>query len=103
MIISALIGLLVGMLVAQRFTVLILIPILFLSIFFVITIGVARGERFWTVALASVITVIAVQIGYLLGMAIHQLLVVARTNRMQPLQRRRPAQWPSVRLTQRLR
>jgi hypothetical protein len=108
MTISALVGLLLGMLLAQRFTVLILIPVMLVSIILLVSIGLGRGEQLWMVAAATTLTVIALQIGYLIGMAVHHLVVLARASRLHssslnnPLQRRREAQWPSTRLIERL-
>jgi hypothetical protein len=77
-----LIGLLVGMLIAQRFTVLILIPLIMLSIIVIGSIGVARGAAVWTILVNTGLTVIALQIGYLLGTAAHHLTVLARASRI---------------------
>ena len=82
MIMPALVSLLIGMLVAQRFKVLILLPIILLSATFTIGIEIARAERPWIVGSAAVLSIVAVQFGYLLGLAVHHLMVLARASRI---------------------
>lgn len=82
MIMPILISLLTGMLVAQQFKVLILLPIMLLSAVFTIGVGFARAERPWVIPTAAVLAIVSVQIGYLLGLAAHHLMVLARANRI---------------------
>ncbi len=80
MITPAFICLFVGMLVAQRFKVLILLPIILLSLAVTIGGGIARAETPWAIVATSVLAIVAVQIGYLLGIAAHHLMVSAGGN-----------------------
>lgn len=78
----ALISLLIGMLLAQRFKVLVLIPTLPLAAILAIGDGLAHGQAIWAIATSSVLAIVALQIGYLLGIGIHHFMVVARASRM---------------------
>jgi hypothetical protein len=93
----AIVMLLVGMALGQRFTVLILAPAIPLVLATAIGLGVARSQAPWAIALAAVVAVACLQIGYLLGLGVRQLILTARMSRMrsssfaEPPPARRPA------------
>jgi hypothetical protein len=48
----------------------ILVPAVSLVVTFVVIVGIARGDHFWSIILATVIVGTALQLGYLIGIAI---------------------------------
>jgi len=65
-IISTLAGIALGL----RHNVLIVLPGVFLAMLFAMMVGIARAEHFWSIILGMVILGIAIQFGYLVGIAI---------------------------------
>jgi hypothetical protein len=61
------IGLLVGMILGQRYKVLVLAPAIVLTLVVTAAAGLFRADGGWTIAAACVATVTALQLGYLLG------------------------------------
>jgi hypothetical protein len=92
-----LLSLLAGMVLGQRFKVLILAPAILLALPPVVAFGYARGDAGFTVALACLAAIGCLQIGYVFGIGIRHLLLVARASRLRavgfakPLPVRRPA------------
>ncbi len=80
MVTPAIIGLLVGMLLAQRFKVLVLVPVILLTLVFAIGAGIARADGVWAVGSTAAVTIVGLQIGYLLGIGIRHLIVLARAS-----------------------
>ena len=74
MVTPAIIGLLVGIFLAQRFKVLVLAPV---------GAGIARANAVWALGLTAAVTIVGLQIGYLLGIGIRHLIVVARASRLR--------------------
>jgi len=74
------INLLAGMVLGQRFKVLILLPAIMIMSLAVLAIGIVRAEPLWWTASVAA----ALQVGYLLGTAIRVLLVSARAARIHP-------------------
>jgi hypothetical protein len=70
MLMPAIVGFLIGMAVAQRFKVLMLIPVVLLTLLILIAGSVTRTEALWTTALAALIVIGSLQIGYLAGSAL---------------------------------
>ena len=83
MVASAIIGLLVGAILAQRAKVLVLVPVI--TVTFLIAIGTAmtRDYAVWTTAMTATVVIVGLQIGYLLGIAVRFVRVLARANRMR--------------------
>jgi len=77
----AIITLLAGMVLGQRFKVLILLPGITVVVIAAVAIGIARAEHFGSIALMAVVAATALQVGYLIGMAIRAFLVFARASR----------------------
>lgn len=82
MITPAFLSLLIGMVVAQRFKVLILLPVICLIVIFTIGFGIAHAESAWAIGATTAVAIIAVQIGYLLGAGVYHLMVLARATRL---------------------
>jgi hypothetical protein len=83
MTLFALICLLVGMTLGQRFKVLILLPAIALTLVVAIGVGIARADAPWAVVLAAAAAIASLQIGYLGGVGILHLAVVARASRQR--------------------
>jgi hypothetical protein len=84
MVTPAIIGLLVGTFLAQRFKVLVLAPVILLfAVILAFGAGIARADAGWTVGLTAAVTIVGLQIGYLLGIGIRHLIVAARASRLR--------------------
>ena len=79
----AIVMLLVGTALGQRFTVLVLAPAIPLALVIAIGLGVARSQAPWTIVLAAAAAVACLQIGYLLGLGVRQLILTARMSRVR--------------------
>src|SRR5215468_7798975 len=62
----------VGGLLAQRFTILVLMPATFVMVVIAITVGVAQTSSAWSIISMIATTGVAMQIGYFLGMLIQR-------------------------------
>jgi membrane protein DedA with SNARE-associated domain len=74
--------LLAGMVLGQRFKVLILLPGITVVVIAAVAMGIARAEHLRLIALMAVGAAAALQVGYLLGTAIRAFLVAARAARI---------------------
>jgi hypothetical protein len=84
MVTLTIISLLVGTFLAQRFKVLVLAPVILLfTVILAFGAGIARADAGWTVGLTATMTIVGLQIGYLLGIGIRHLIVVARASRLR--------------------
>jgi hypothetical protein len=84
MMISLIVSFLVGMVLGQRFKVLILLPAITLAVLAVIGGGLARAEPTWSIVLIAIGAAVALQVGYLVGTGIRSLIVGARASRAYP-------------------
>jgi hypothetical protein len=75
------ISLLAGMVLGQRFKVLVLAPAIAFAVLAAIGAGVARPDAIWAIVLAAVATTASLQIGYLAGIGIRHLRIAARASR----------------------
>jgi len=73
---------LVGAALAQRFTVLVLVPVILVTLGVAIGLGIARAQAPGTIVLGTVAAIACLQIGYLLGLGIRP-LAQGRTRRLQ--------------------
>ena len=78
--IFVIICLLVGMVLGQRFKVLVLVPAILLVVALSLVGVVARAEAFWPIAMIAVGAIASLQFGYLLGLGIRFSLVGVRAN-----------------------
>jgi hypothetical protein len=67
---SAVIGIVAGIALGLRYRVVILVPAVSLVVTFAVIVGIARHDHFWSIILAMGIVGTAVQLGYLVGIAI---------------------------------
>ncbi len=81
MLTSTIIGLLIGMVLAQRFKVLALFPAIALILFFAIGIAMVRSDAGWTIGLTAIVTIVGLQMGYLFGIGIRHIMVLIRVSR----------------------
>jgi hypothetical protein len=65
---------------AFRFTVLVLYPIIAVGATFALVLGLGAGNSLWTVTLAILTAAMALQLGYVFGLAGRMSLVVARVS-----------------------
>jgi hypothetical protein len=68
----------VGILLGQRFKVLVLAPALALTLVLTSGAEIARGDAIWAIVLMELATITSLQMGYLAGTGIRHLLIVAR-------------------------
>jgi hypothetical protein len=59
----AIIGVVVGIVLGQRYKILILVPAVLFAMIFAIIVGAARADSFWSIVLTTVALVVAVQLG----------------------------------------
>ena len=72
---------LAGVALGLRFKVLILLPAVNLTMLFAAIVGVARGDMFWSIAIAMILLVTAIQVGYLAGILIRAKIASVRAQR----------------------
>ena len=83
MITLSMISFLVGVALGQRFKVLVLMPAF--AIVLVFAVGTAQAQTAWSIVLMAAITATCLQIGYLIGIFVRQVLVSALSRRSSPL------------------
>jgi len=95
MTMPAILSLLVGMVLGQRFNFLILVPSILLILLIAIGAAIARVEGPGNVALTAAAAIACLEIGYLLGISIRYLFMTAPApaNRSHTTQLTRPAPW----------
>jgi hypothetical protein len=74
---------LVGAALAQRFTVLILVPAVLAVLMLSLGVGVAEAPTAWSVVATAATIATSMQIGYLIGISIHD-AVAAAASRSAP-------------------
>jgi hypothetical protein len=70
------IGFLAGIALGQFFKLLILVPTMSIALIATIAVGIARADHVWSIAV-SVAVGTALQIGYLIGIGLRSLIMVA--------------------------
>jgi hypothetical protein len=75
------ISLLVGMVLGQRFKVLVLVPISAVALIIAVGVGTAQGNSLPLIAIISAAAISSLQIGYLVGISLRHLMVIARASR----------------------
>jgi hypothetical protein len=66
----AIVSVLAGIGLGLRYKVLILVPAVTLAMIFAMIVAIVRGDHFWSIILVIAIPGTAVQLGYLVGIAI---------------------------------
>jgi len=74
--------LLVGIILGQRFRVMILVPLTLLSVLIALSASLAHRNGTWAAAESSVAAIVALQIGYLGGVGIRHFALLQRANRL---------------------
>jgi hypothetical protein len=92
MLTPALVSLLLGLVLAQRFKVLSLLPVIMLTGLFAFPAVLSDVRPVWTTALTFAIAIAALQLGYLLGLAVRHLMLVTRALRLRAASRLLPSQ-----------
>ena len=82
MVMPAIVGVLLGLVLAQRFRVFVLLPVILLALTFALARAVAHVEAAVISAVAAVIAIVGLQIGYLLGAAVRYAVLLGRTHRL---------------------
>jgi hypothetical protein len=80
MLMGLLICLLFGAVLGQRYKVLVLLPAMALAV--AVAIISALGSTFWQIVGAALVTVTAIQVGYVIGLVIRHFAVIARAHRL---------------------
>jgi hypothetical protein len=73
---------LVGAVLGQRFTVFVLVPAILVTLGVAIGLGIVRAQTPGTIALVTIAAIACLQIGYLLGLGMRQ-LVQSRASRLR--------------------
>ncbi len=81
MLTPTIVSLLVGMVLAQRFKVLVLFPVILLTLFLALGAGIVRPGAAWPLGLTAVVVIVCLQVGYVFGIGIRHLMVLARVSR----------------------
>ena len=68
---------LVGAALAQRFSIMILLPAFLAVLMLSLGVGVAEALTAWSIVVTAATIAISLQIGYLIGMSIHDVLAAA--------------------------
>jgi hypothetical protein len=77
----SMVSLLVGMVLGQRFKVLVLLPAIALALVLALGGGIVRADSAWWIVLGSAAAAVSLQIGYLIGVGIRHVLVAAQASR----------------------
>jgi hypothetical protein len=95
MLMFAILSLLLGLVLGQRFKVLILIPVIIITLVFAVVAGLARADKAWTVGLTAAVAIAGLQIGYLLGVGVRYAVLLVRAHRRRAAgpTRSSPPQW----------
>jgi hypothetical protein len=93
MLTPALVSLLIGLMLAQRFKILSLIPVILLTLLFALTAGFSGANAAWTSALTAAVAIAGLQVGYLFGLGLRHLTLIARAHRLRAGSRLSPSQW----------
>jgi hypothetical protein len=80
---AAILALLCGTVLGQRFKMLVLAPASLFALILGIIIGIAHAETLMRVGLNAAALIACVQMGYLLGLGLRHLTVIARARRMR--------------------
>jgi membrane protein DedA with SNARE-associated domain len=72
MLVLAVVSLLVGAALGQRFTVMILVPGTVVVLALSIAAGVTHANTAWSIALTTAIAATSMQIGYLIGIGVYR-------------------------------
>lgn len=80
---AAILTLLLGMVLGQRFKMFVLAPASLFVLILATGVCIARAETVWRIGVTAAGLVCCLQIGYLLGIAMLHLLIMARAKRQR--------------------
>ena len=83
--ILSMVSLLVGMVLGQRFKVLVLMPATAIVLVLAVGAGVTQARTAWSIVLMAAAAATSMQIGYLVGIGVHHVLAAALSRRSSPL------------------
>jgi hypothetical protein len=78
---AAIVGLLIGTILGQRWKVLVLGPAILLILILAVGAAAVGTNAPWSVGFSAVMAVVGLQLGYLFGLGIRYLKLLARANR----------------------
>jgi len=82
---------LVGAVLAQRFKIMVLIPAIATVLTLAVGIGVTNAHTAWSIVLTAAAAATSMQIGYLIGISIHDVLAAASSSSAPSTSARHPA------------
>ena len=91
MLVLSTVSFLVGAALAQRYTIMVLLPAVATVLTLAVGIGVTNAYTFWSIVVTAATAATSMQIGYLIGMSIHGLLAAASSRPAPSTTGRHPA------------
>ena len=91
MLVLSTVSFLVGTVLARRFNVVVLIPAVAIVLALALGIGISNAFSAWSIVAMAVAATTSLQIGYLIGLSIHDLLAAASSRRAPATSARHPA------------
>lgn len=70
----AIISVVAGAALGLRYNALVLVPAVMFAMLFALIVGIARADSFWSVAFLMLLLAVAVQLGYLAGVAVYAVI-----------------------------
>jgi hypothetical protein len=83
MLFSALISLMIGIVLAQRFKVLVLAPAFMITVALAIGTGLAQAGATWSIWVTALVVIVGLQVGYLMGSGLRHMMALVRTSRLR--------------------
>jgi len=83
MLVSALISLLIGIVLARGFKVLVLIPAFMITAVLAMGTGLAHTDAIWSIGSTALIVIVGLQIGYLLCSGLRHVMALVRYSRLR--------------------
>ena len=91
MLVLSTVSFLVGAVLAQRFKIMVLIPAVATVLTLAVGLGVANAYTFWSIVVTAATAATSMQIGYLIGISIHDFLAAASSRSAPSTSARHPA------------
>ena len=90
MLVLSTVSFLVGAALAQRFKIMVLVPAMAIVLAGALGFGVTNAYTAWSVVLTAAAAATSIQIGYLIGMSIHDVLAAASSRSAPSTSARHP-------------
>ena len=91
MLVLSTVSFFVGAVLAQRFKIMVLVPAVATVLTLAVGIGVTNALTAWSIVLTAAATATSMQIGYLIGISIHDVLAAASSSSAPSTSARHPA------------